>query len=139
MRPLLQVLGLFAFLVIMAADRSVQAADGAPPTQQPLHEAGLADSLPSQSNVAAPALLQPFDAGPIMLRCAGTDGVFSFDQESDDLVAWATPLEPIDLAKPSGVPYHFGVIPPLGAHCRIFRAPFPVGVEPPPSPDPPDP
>jgi hypothetical protein len=139
MRALLQVLGLFAFLIIMAADRSVQAASGAPRTPQPLPEAGLPDSLPSQSNVVAPALLQPLDTGPIMLRCAGTDGVFSFDHESDDLVAWATPLEPVDLTKPSGAPYHFGVIPPLGAHCRIFRAPFPAGVEPPPSPGPPAP
>jgi len=72
------------------------------------------------------------DAGPVvMLRCRGADGVFTFDAGSDDFVAWAFSPGPIDLTVPYGLHYKFGVVPPLGEVCRVFREPFPPGVVPP--------
>jgi len=69
------------------------------------------------------------DAGPaVMLRCRGADGVFTFDAGSDDFVAWAFSPGPIDLTVPYGLHYKFGVVPPLGEVCRVFREPFPPGV-----------
>jgi hypothetical protein len=78
------------------------------------------------------------DAGPaVMLRCLGPDGVFSFGPGSDDFVAWAFSPGPIDLTEPFGLHYRFGVVPPIGEQCRIFREPFPLGVVPPAPPPPP--
>jgi len=80
------------------------------------------------------------DAGPaVMLRCLGADGVFSFGPGSDDFVAWAFSPGPIDLTQPYGLHYRFGVVPPVGEQCRIFREPFPAGVVPPSPPPPPAP
>ena len=65
------------------------------------------------------------DAGPaVMLRCLGPDGTFSFGPGSDDFVAWAFPPGPIDLTVPYGLHYKFGVVPPVGEQCRIFREPL---------------
>jgi hypothetical protein len=87
----------------------------------------------------APVVTQPLDLGPVMLRCLGADGAFTFDGNSDDFVVWAIASEPIDLTKTFGVPYRFAVVPPVGEQCRFFRAPFPAGVEPPAPPPPPPP
>jgi hypothetical protein len=100
-----------------------------------------AESASSQGAVSAPALSQPLDLGPVMLRCTGADGVFSFGEASDDIVDWAGPIEPVDFSKGHGVTYRFETLPSEGDHCRIFHAPFPAGVEIPPllDPDPPAP
>jgi hypothetical protein len=80
------------------------------------------------------------DAGPaVMLRCVGADGVFTFGAGSDDFVAWAFSPGPIDLTQPFGLHYRFGVVPPVGEQCRVFREPFPAGVVPPAPPPPPSP
>jgi hypothetical protein len=72
------------------------------------------------------------DAGPaVMLRCLGADGVFTFGAGSDDFVAWAFSPGPIDLTEAFGLHYRFGVVPPVGEQCRVFREPFPAGVVPP--------
>ena len=93
----------------------------------------------SQKSVSAPSLSQPPDPGPVMLRCVGADGVFSFDESSDDFVGWAYPVEPVVLSNQIHAVYGFEALPPVGQRCRIFRAPFPGGVEPPPPPPPPPP
>jgi hypothetical protein len=100
---------------------------------------GSAGASTSEAVVSSPALSQPLDFGPVMLRCAGPDDVFGFGEGSDDLVYWATPVEPVDLTKATGTPYLFKVLPPFGERCRVYRSPFPAGVEPPPPPESPPP
>jgi hypothetical protein len=89
---------------------------------------GLPEATLRPTAVSAPATTGADAGGAVMLRCAGADGVFSFDPESDDFVAWAFSPGPIDLTQVAGLHYRFGVVPPAGSQCRIFREPFPPGV-----------
>jgi hypothetical protein len=129
----------FGLLLVLASNELALADNEATASKSQTQQVESAESASGQAVVSALALSQPLDLGPVMLRCTGTDGVFSFDEDSDDIVDWAEPIEPVDLSKGFGVPYKFSALPSVGDHCRIFHAPFPAGVEIPPLLDPPAP
>ena len=129
----------FELVLIGITTGALDADSEANPTGPSLRETKTATTSTSESVAMAPSLSQPPDPGPIMLRCVGADGVFSFDESSDDFVGWAYPVEPVVLSDQFHAVYGFEALPPVGQRCRIFRAPFPGGVEPPPPPPPPPP
>jgi hypothetical protein len=129
----------FGLLLVLVSSVPAQADNEASTAKSQPQQVVSTGNASGHTVVSAAALVQPLDLGPVMLRCTGTDGVFSFDEDSDDIVDWAEPIEPVDLSKGFGVPYKFGALPSVGDHCRIFHAPFPAGVEIPPLLDPPAP
>jgi hypothetical protein len=126
-------------LVLVLVSTELVGPDQEGTTTKPQSQQAESGSASAKRVVTAPALSQPLDLGSVMLRSIGSDGVFSFDEGSDDIVDWAEPIEPVDLTKVSSISYKFGALPPFGAHCRIFHAPFPSGIEPPLPLNPPEP